>query len=226
MRVFEKWTPYFSGDPKIVVWQMDLTQQCFAEVSGNAERLLGYPEAAWYEAGFWLRRIHPDDLEDVVSFRRTSLETGQNFELEYRVINASGETVWLHELAELGGRETPDACHGYFMDISQRVRHEQDIARFVAYQARFLRFIGDDFSAGLRSASSYGELLERHLSQQEDHVGCDYALGLRDAIERLHQLSKRVNRNAAEDAAPTKDLLDMIRVDAKPVEGSVVKRVS
>lgn len=41
--------------------------------------------------------LHPDDKEWTVSYINDNVNKGKEFELEYRIINKKGETVWIHE---------------------------------------------------------------------------------------------------------------------------------
>ena len=60
MRIIDKRNPYFSADPKLVVWRMDPVTMDFTEVAGNVEQLMGFPRSAWFESGFWVDRIHEE----------------------------------------------------------------------------------------------------------------------------------------------------------------------
>jgi PAS domain S-box-containing protein len=105
-----------------IVWQADLPSLRFTFVSKQAERLLGYPIKSWLETpGFWQSRIHPEDRERAISLcRQVSVENGfQNF--EYRMMTASGGTIWLRDIvsARLEENAAPQ-IQGIMVNITPR----------------------------------------------------------------------------------------------------------
>jgi hypothetical protein len=48
----------------------------------------------------------------------------------------------------------------------------------------------------VRAISVFGEMLERHLAAQRDDVGSDYAVGLREELERLDTMLGQLMRIA------------------------------
>ena len=210
MKVIEKRNPYFSSDPKIVVWRMDPGTLRFLEVSGSAEALLGFTEQEWKAQDFWVSRMHPEDREQALEFCRSCTEDGKNHELEYRVLHRDGETVWIHEIVEVTEENGAPVVQGFVLDITHRVLKERDVARAYAYQVEFLRFLGREFDTPLNDAASFAELLVRHLAQQGDHVGGDYALGLREGLGRLSALSEEITRRTNAASVPPDRLEGML----------------
>jgi PAS domain-containing protein len=85
--------------PEGIVWEQTRAQLQFTFVSGQAERLLGYPVQQWLsEPSFWKITFHADDRAShraELSRDRAAAARGHDF--EYRMIAASGESVWLRE---------------------------------------------------------------------------------------------------------------------------------
>lgn len=196
LRVLTKRNPYFAEDPQIVVFQLDPVNMIFKEVHGSPEALLGYPAERWLEPGFWPSRLHPDDREDALMFCAQCTETGQDHELEYRVIHADGRIIWVHEIMEVAsGRNSNGLLTGYLMDITHRVAHERDVHEALDLKEELLRVISQELSQPVSKITDFGDLLVRHLSKQGDDVGSDYAVGLREGIEELTSLVDRLRRS-------------------------------
>ena len=198
MRILTKRNPYFSDDPNIVVFELDPGSMEFLSVGGNAEALMGFPVDVWMKPEFWPDRIHPDDREDVMTFCARCVEEKRDHELEYRVVDAAGDTKWVHEIMEFGpGAPGQGALRGYLMDITRRVAQESDIRDALAMRDQLLRIVSEELSYPVNEISGFSTMLERHLSAQRDDVGSDYVIGVRDGVERLKGLIEQL-RNAPE----------------------------
>src|SRR5206468_7096097 len=84
-------------------------------ISPQYELLTGYtPEQRLMDPGLWVRMLHPDDRERVLTESVRTNETGDPFDMEYRVIRADGSVAWLHDhaivVAGPDGRACGTAC--------------------------------------------------------------------------------------------------------------------
>jgi PAS domain S-box-containing protein len=71
-------------------------------MSPRIEELLGLPPSHWTSPqGDHLGHIHPEDREWVRDLDRQTNETGDPFVVDYRGLRADGETVWIHNEANL-----------------------------------------------------------------------------------------------------------------------------
>jgi len=100
-------------------------------ISPQYEALTGYtPEDRLAEPGLWLRMLHPDDRAAVVAESDRTNETGEPFDLEYRLVTKDGRTVWVHDHAslvdDLTGRPS---WQGVLTDITERKVAEQALSR-------------------------------------------------------------------------------------------------
>ena len=69
-------------------------------ISPQYERLTGYtPEQRLMDPGLWVRMLYPDDRERVLVESNRTNETGDPFDVEYRVVRADGTITWLHDHA-------------------------------------------------------------------------------------------------------------------------------
>src|SRR4030095_15216440 len=109
-----------------VPWKADIQSWAFTYVGPQAARLLGYPLDQWHEKGFWVSHLHPDDKEFAVNTCLALSKSAEDFEFEYRMIDSSGETVWIHDIVSSGDREgKPVDLRGFMLDISERKQAEE-----------------------------------------------------------------------------------------------------
>ena len=193
----------------------------FLSVNGNAEALLGFPREEWMHPDFWPDRVHPDDREEVLEFCANCIEEKRDHELEYRVVDAAGDTKWVHEIMEFGpGVPGHGALRGYLMDITRRVAQESDIRHALDLREQLLRIVSEELSYPVNEISGFSTMLERHLSAQRDDVGSDYVIGVRDGVERLKGLIEQL-RNA-----PEGDAVDFEQISRDIARMSVPNRAS
>jgi two-component system, LuxR family, sensor kinase FixL len=109
-----------------VPWQADAESWVFTYVGPQAVRLLGYPLEQWYQKDFWVSHLHPDDKEFAVNTCSAFSKSAADFEFEYRMIDSSGETVWVHDIVKCEHRDgKPVELRGFMLDISERKRAEE-----------------------------------------------------------------------------------------------------
>lgn len=109
-----------------IVWQADPDTFEFSLVSREAEALLGYPVERWLEdPEFWPEHIHPEERAWVIPSYQETAARGDPHTLEYRMIAADGQVVWLRDVVrvvELGGRRQ---LVGVMIDVTGRKRDEE-----------------------------------------------------------------------------------------------------
>ena len=96
-----------------VVWHADPSRGVNTFVSPTLTSVLGYNPQQWMEPGFWESRLHPDDRDRVLTDADRLIAAQEPYALEYRILHANGQVVWLRDLttpvfrdgqlAELGG---------------------------------------------------------------------------------------------------------------------------
>ena len=110
-----------------------------ATISDEIERISGYPASDFIDNArrTFASIIHPDDGEEVAREVRDATEADRTFALEYRIVRADGEVVWVLErgqnVVEADGRA---ALHGAIFDITERRRAEEVLRQREAEQAR------------------------------------------------------------------------------------------
>lgn len=97
-------------------------------ISPNVEQLLGYSAQAFFEAKFWQRHIHPDDVKRVLAAFEVIVQTGHGRQ-EYRFRHANGTWRWMYDEVKVEGDElgNPKLIVGGWADITDRKQVEEQM---------------------------------------------------------------------------------------------------
>ena len=90
-------------------------------VSPHVEEVLGYTRSEWLDQpDIWIELLHADDREVVLAYHDRHSQTGEPWDLEYRLIASDGRVVWVHDRATLirGRAGGAAAWHGVMIDIT------------------------------------------------------------------------------------------------------------
>jgi PAS domain S-box-containing protein len=93
-------------------------------VSPQIEEISGYAARDWLaDPTFWLKRLHPDDLEPVMQKIRETHESLSDFNADYRLIHRDGHVVWVRDFAKIILDEEGNRKYwqGILFDITQEV---------------------------------------------------------------------------------------------------------
>ncbi|HSE59378.1 MAG TPA: PAS domain-containing protein [Nitrospiraceae bacterium] len=112
----------------MIPWEADAETWRMTYVGPQVAALLGYPPDQWYEPGFWVAHLHPDDREHTVDRCRQLSRQQSHFELRYRMIARDGRPVWLLDIVTvIGSLNRPRTLRGFFLDVSAEAhRHERE----------------------------------------------------------------------------------------------------
>jgi diguanylate cyclase (GGDEF)-like protein/PAS domain S-box-containing protein len=117
-----------------IVWEANPQTGAFTFVNPQAQNRLGFSLNEWLEnPGFWPARIHPEDRERVLEHRRKAIAEGRDFQLEYRVLTAADEVLWMRDLGSVeahredDGKITPTQVRGLMIDITERKQFEMTL---------------------------------------------------------------------------------------------------
>lgn len=97
-------------------------------MSPQVEGMLGYPQEEWLtDPELWVKTLHPDDRDRVLSEHERARETGETFVSEYRLVARDGRVVWVRDEATLSRDEEgePRFRQGIAVDITERKRAEE-----------------------------------------------------------------------------------------------------
>jgi PAS domain S-box-containing protein len=100
-------------------------------LSPQYEQLTGYsPAERLADPELWVRMLHPEDRERVLAESDRTNETGEPFDVEYRVVRADGEIRWLHDHAlQVVGADGDRSWQGVLTDITDRKTAEESLDR-------------------------------------------------------------------------------------------------
>lgn len=145
-----------------VPWEMETDSMHFTYVGPQAEKLLGYPTDFWLEADSWLGRVHPDDRDAVNLFHQSCDARAGNHEIEFRMFNANGDTVWVRCSTNMYARDVEIGKYtGFMFDVTQHKRDEE----------RLIRLANFDNLTGLPNRTlAMDRLAQTLLRQQRDHI--------------------------------------------------------
>ncbi len=99
-------------------------------LSPHAEPLTGYPHEKFVtDWSFWPSTvIHPDDRE-VAAAQAVQLALGRNSEVEYRLVRADGQVIWVRDRARVQSHGTSKITYGLVSDITDYKRAEAEIRK-------------------------------------------------------------------------------------------------
>ncbi|MEP6757700.1 MAG: EAL domain-containing protein [Actinomycetota bacterium] len=133
-------------------------------VSPQIEALIGYSVQEWMDdPELWPSILHPDDRARALAENARHNETGEDFELEYRMVHREGHAVWVHDQARVVRDERGKivASHGVMLDVTARKRADEQLA-FRTYH---------DELTGLPSREMFEELVELSVARARRHDG-------------------------------------------------------
>ena len=125
----------------VIVWRADARTFATTFASGEALDTLGYGMRAWTEEPkFWIRHLHPDDRERVLTFSRDEVRAGRTHEFEYRMIAADGRAIWLRNIVTVVMKDgEPSELIGVTTNVNERKRAEFEAAQLRVELARVSR---------------------------------------------------------------------------------------
>lgn len=115
-----------------VVYEWEPLTEHYEFVSGQIERILGYPPADFTSnAAFWEQTIHPDDREAACAARHTSRQTAQPCRAEYRMKTKDGRWLWLREIGTpcCDGSGRVVLIRGVLIDITPQREAAEELER-------------------------------------------------------------------------------------------------
>ncbi|MDH3674301.1 MAG: PAS domain S-box protein, partial [Anaerolineae bacterium] len=108
-------------------------------ISPNVHNLTGYPlENFTTNWSFWPSIvIHPDDRRAAAE-QGDRLAQGHNSEMEYRMIRADGEIIWVRDSGRVEATPTSNIIYGVVSDITESKRAQEQIIRlYIAERERY-----------------------------------------------------------------------------------------
>jgi PAS domain S-box-containing protein len=102
------------------VWEADARTLRVFYVSARAEMLLGYPRQSWLtDPEFWMRRVHPEDRDELAQTFRRALAEKKDQRHDHRCVTADGRILWFHTGVHLAQANSPaPQLQGVSVDIT------------------------------------------------------------------------------------------------------------
>jgi PAS domain S-box-containing protein len=207
----------FRNIPVVVyVWTVAEGLQDMAEeyVSPQIEQLLGYRAEEWIaDPTLWMQRLYPEDRNEVMDELARSVDAGEGFRLEYRMLARNDRVVWVHDVATVVERDENGRAvryEGVQLDITGRkeAEHQQlhtlEQLRRIDRQRRELlrRVVGAQDQERRRISEGIHDDVMQRVYDAQSHLAAlaDERPELRQAIEgvdeELRELSVRLRRLA------------------------------
>jgi PAS domain S-box-containing protein len=205
-------------------------------ISPRTEAMLGYTVEETIETGgLWRDLLHPDDRDRVLEADAAGNASGENFQMEYRMIRRDGRVVWIHDEASVvnDAEGVPRFWQGFMLDITERKEAEERLEQALEVERE-----------ATRRLRSLDEMKNTFLQAVSHDLRTPLAaiLGLAVTLERgevvlppeeARDLARRIARNARRLDRLVMDLLDLDRLARGIVEpkryptdvGELVRRI-
>jgi PAS domain S-box-containing protein len=144
-----------------------------------------------------LGAVHADDRANLEQALQKILQTGEDYQLEFRVVLPEGESRWLQMRGKVmfdDGR-LPGHLHGVVMDVTEARRRQEELQKLTGNLARsnqelkeFAYIASHDLQEPLRVITGFLDLLRRRYRGQLDSQAdefIDYAV---NGASRMHNL--------------------------------------
>jgi PAS domain S-box-containing protein len=202
-------------------------------ISPNVEQLTGYPmEKFTSDATFWPTVvIHPDDRA-IAAGQLSRLQQGQNSEVEYRLMRADGQIVWVRD----NGRVVPQAgsvlIYGVVSDITERKRAELTLLEERALLAQRVAERTAELSAANAQLARAAQLKDEFLANMshELRTPLNAILGMSEILrehsygplneEQLNSIG-HIEEGGRHLLALINDILDLSKIEAGKLELSI-----
>lgn len=113
---------------RAIPWKLNWETKQFSYIGPQIEKLLGWTQASWLNAGDWIDRIHPDDRERTANFCISQSEDGVDHEADYRALKVDGSFVWVRDVVHVIREEgITKELVGFIFDISERKKMEDEL---------------------------------------------------------------------------------------------------
>jgi PAS domain S-box-containing protein len=92
-------------------------------VGRGVESSLGYSPDRFTDLDAWMEVVHPDDRDLVAVSMASTMQTGNPWNFDHRVISADGRVVWFHTEGATTARDelgVPSSLHGVLLDVTEQ----------------------------------------------------------------------------------------------------------
>lgn len=191
LRQSEKKFRLLAESTEAIPWEFDLVADRWTYIAPQVAGVVGFPPEAWTDLQFWIDRVHPDDREGAVAYRRGCISRGEDHVLEYRFLKKDGSIAWLRDVVnvEMSGGE-PVLLRGTIVDLTGHRLLEERLRQSEKMEAvgTLAAGVAHDFNNILTSLISFATLAKRR--NPEDEVGQEYLQEILDSSKRAAELTR------------------------------------
>jgi PAS domain S-box-containing protein len=205
-----------------VPWEYSIAKDEWTYVAPQVTDILGYSPEEWTDYPFWLDRLHPEDRGWASDYCDACSARGESHVFEYRFRAKNGEYLWLRDVVTVEMAEgKPAHLRGFMIDITDRKRTEDEVARLAEEKAVLLRELTHRVKNNLATLDS---LLSLQMQQANDPPVLE-ALGsarlrlrtVQTVYDLLHNQYREGLGNAAEYLGSLTEQLTMVLPHEKRV---------
>lgn len=182
-----------ASEARLVVWELDPKTFQFTHVSDFCKDFLGFTPEQWCQPGFWVARVHPDDLQFAMAYCQACTTALQNHRFEYRMVHADGSLIWVEDVVNLViVDDEVVSLRGVLIDITDRKELETQLRQSQKMEAVGLLAggIAHDFNNLLTVISSYSQIL--HQDATIDSGSREYVSAIMRAATNAADLTRQL----------------------------------
>jgi PAS domain S-box-containing protein len=186
---FERLYRHVLESVDLVLWRAEVHTLRLNFISSGAERVFGSNMNLEGRAPLWTERIHPEDVQRVKSCYELAAQTNEAFQLDYRVIKADGQTVWLREIVRSISEPTTQLI-GVTRDVTDSKRLEQALVaeEKLAALGRLSATIAHEINNPLQAALN---LIYTVSSKTRDQEGQEFLRMAGQELRHAAEITKR-----------------------------------
>ena len=144
------------------VWTADTT----GDLTSVNRRVLEYfgVDASQLFAADWRQFVHPDDLDDCLARWQVSLQTGDEYDAEFRLRRADGVYRW-HLARAVAATDPAGAVTRWFgtnTDIDDHKRAQDELVERSAYEQQLIGIVSHDLRNPINAIGIAAALLAKH----------------------------------------------------------------
>lgn len=152
----------------------------------------------------WGKIVHPEDLDELNKQWIHSLSTGQNFEMEFRLLNRNGEYRW-HLCRSNPLKDETGKIHNWLAAVTEIQKIKEEEQR----KGDFIKMVSHELKTPVTSIKGYVQLL---LSMLHSENGMNHSeLPIKATLERVDKQILRLTRLITE-------MLDLSRLEDSKLE--------